>query len=180
MKRNLILFSVVFLFSCSQSTDKSETQQTETTVDSASVKTYEQNMSAGSKSAKEEKVMALITMAKQTMDSIDAAYTTIRSSSRLMSLSLEEREDVNEALQQMNVAKELIILETQKEIIDQLQQKTNTLNSVIDHIYKTSDRLNNIAITISKVTNIIQKATNMLASGFTMGIIKPKTEVAAN
>ncbi|HEY8689269.1 MAG TPA: hypothetical protein VIM07_08540 [Chitinophagaceae bacterium] len=93
---------------------------------------------------------------------------------------MEKREDVNEALQQMNVAKELIVLETQKEIIDQLRQKTNSLNSVIDHINKTSDRLNNIAITIAKVSDLIEKTTNVLASGFTMGIIKPKTEVVSN
>lgn len=40
---------------------------------------------------------------------------------------MEKREDVNEALQQMNVTEELIVLETQKEIIDQLRQKTNSL-----------------------------------------------------
>jgi hypothetical protein len=31
-----------------------------------------------------------------------------------MDLSMEKREDVNEALQQMNVTEELIVLETQK------------------------------------------------------------------
>lgn len=176
MNRFIILFISAFLFfSCKNSADKSETQKTKNTTDTSSAFQFDPTMATGTKAEKEAQVTMLINITKQTMDSIDAAYTSVRSSSRLMNLSMEEREDVNEALQQMNVAKELIVLETQKEIIDQLREKTNSLNSVIDHINKTSDRLNNIALTISKISNIIQKTTSMLASGFTMGIIKPKT-----
>ncbi|MEO7293363.1 MAG: hypothetical protein ABIW34_09695 [Ginsengibacter sp.] len=178
MNRFIILFiAALVFFSCKSSTDRSETKKT---TDTTSTLTFDPNGPSGTRAEKEAQITTLINITKQTMDSIDAAYTTIRSSSRLMILSQDERQDVNEALQQMNAAKELIVLETQKEIIDQLHEKTNSLNSVIDHIYKTSDRLNNISITISRVCNIIEKTTNMLASGFTMGIIKPKTEVASN
>ena len=181
MNRCIILFiAISIFFSCKQSVKRSEQQKN---IDSSTATTdqnYSPDVAMGSKAEKEAQITTLINVTKQTMDSIDAAYTTIRSSSRLMNLSLDEREDVNEALQQMNVAKELIVLETQKGIIDQLRQKTNSLNSVIDHINKTSGRLNNIAATISKVSNIIEKTTNLLASNFTMGIIKPKTEVVTN
>lgn len=133
---------------------------------------------AGTRSEKQAQVKLLISISRQTMDSIDAAYILVRGSSRVMDLSIEERENVNEALQQMNVAKELIVLETQKEIIDQLRQKTNSLNSMIDQINKTSFRLNQISNTISKVSSLIERTTNMLSSGFAIGIIKPKTAVA--
>ena len=181
MNRYIILFiAIPIFFSCKHSANRSAEQKT---VDSSTVITepnYSPDIATGSKAEREAQITSLINVTKQTMDSIDVAYTTIRSSSRLMDLSMDEREDVNEALQQMNVAKELIVLETQKEIIDQLRQKTNSLNSVIAHINKTSERLNNIAVTISKVSNIIEKTTNILASSFTMGIIKPKTEVVSN
>lgn len=167
-------------FACNNAADRSETKQTKNTTDSTATLTFDPNGPAGTKAEKEAQITTLINITRQTMDSIDVAYTTVRSTSRLMNLSLEEREDVNEALQQMNVAKELIVLETQKEIIDQLEQKTSSLNSLIAHMNKTSDRLNNISVTISKVCNIIAKTTNMLSSGFTMGIIKPKTEVVSN
>jgi ABC-type transporter Mla subunit MlaD len=178
----MILFGLGFLIlSCGRSTNKTE-DETKDTSSTGTEETFspEVAVAAGTKAEKEAQLTTMINMTKQTMDSIDAAYTTIRSSSRLMNLSLEEREDVNEALQNMNVAKELIILQTQKEIIDQLRLKTNSLNSVIDHINKTSERLNNISKTISRISNIIEKTTNLLASGFTMGIIKPKTEVVQN
>ena len=176
MNRLIILFAIVFFSSCGGSADKTET----TKLDTVSTVTYTPDLSTGSKMERKEQVMMLINMAKQTMDSIDAAYSNIRSSSRLVDLSLEEREDVNEALQQLNTTKELIILETQKEVIEQLREKTFSLNSVIDHINQTSVRLNNIALTISKISNIIEKTTNVLASGLTMGIIKPKTITADN
>ena len=179
MRYIFLLSLVFFLFSCSRSKNRSA-EQTKDSSTATTEQTYSPDIATGSKAEKEAQITTLINITKQTMDSIDVAYTTIRSSSRLMNLSFEEREDVNEALQQMNVAKELIVLETQKEIIDQLRKKTNSLNSVIDHINKTSDRLNNIAATISKVSNIIEKTTNILASSFTMGIIKPKTEVVSN
>lgn len=176
----MILFGLGFLIlSCGRSTNKTEEEKKDTS-SVITEQTYSPDIAAGTKAEKEAQLTTMINMTKQTMDSIDAAYTTIRSSSRLMNLSLEEREDVNEALQNMNVAKELIILQTQKEIIDQLRIKTNSLNSVIDHINKTSERLNNISKTISRISNIIEKTTNLLASGFTMGIIKPKTEVVQN
>jgi hypothetical protein len=172
------LFTTLLFLSCKNSSDREK----ENAIDTASINRTitDEKIATGTKTEKEARLMLMISMSKQAMDSIDFAYSSIRSSSRLMNLSLEEREDVNEALQQMNVAKELIVLETQKEIIDQLRDKTNSLKVVIDHINKTSDRLNNIAGTISKVSGIIEKTTNMLASAFTAGIIKPKIEAGAN
>jgi hypothetical protein len=179
MKRVLhFLFASVLIISCKNSSNREKENTTDTAAINRTI--TDEKIATGTKTEKEARLMQMISMSRQAMDSIDVAYSSIRSSSRLMNLSFEEREDVNEALQQMNVAKELIVLETQKEIIDQLRDKTNSLRTVIDHINKTSDRLNNIAGTISKVSGIIEKTTNMLAFAFTIGIIKPKIETGAN
>lgn len=186
----LFLSLVCLLFSCGTSADKTETtarDSTSTAADNTSEytttatdDTYDGTAPAGTKTERQQQTLQLINIANQTMDSIDAAYTSIRNSSRNLGLTLEEREHVNEALLQMNIVKELILLETQKEIIFQLQQKANTLNSVIIDMNKTSERLNHISATVAKVSGIIEKTTNVLSSGLTMGIIKPKSDIAAN
>ena len=177
MNPNLLLLCIIIIAcSCGGAREKRPTANKR--VDTALK--FDPNAPSGTKMEREAQLSALVNISRQAMDSIDVAYTSVRSSSRLMNLSMEEREDLNEALQQMNVAKELIVLQTQREIIDQLREKTNSLNAVIDHINKTSDKLNNIATTIPRVTHIIEGTTNMLASAFSAGIIKPKSGRAQN
>src|SRR5687768_1344329 len=49
--------------------------------------------------AQRQQVQMLISTSKMAMDSIDAAYKSVRTSSKLLKLTVEERETVNEALQ---------------------------------------------------------------------------------
>lgn len=53
-------------------------------------------------------------------------------------------------------------------------------DAVIDHINKTLNKLNNIATIITQVTHIIEGTTNMLASAFSAGIIKSKSNMVKN
>lgn len=121
-----------------------------------------------------EQVQLLIASAKEAMDSIDLAYTNLRSSIRFIDLSLDDREKINEALQAMNNTKELIILETQKQMIDELTQKSLLLKNVVNEINAKSGKMKSICLTISHISNIIKKTTDLFAAALTAGVIKPK------
>jgi hypothetical protein len=124
--------------------------------------------------ADRQKVQMLISTSKMAMDSIDVTYKSIRSSSKLLKLTAEERESVNEALQNLNVLKELIILETQSAVIQQLKEKTTELYGVMDEMSSKSDKLNEIAAKIGKVSGIVKKTTDALAAALSSGIIRPR------
>jgi len=48
-----------------------------------------------------------------------------------MSLSIDERQQLNYALQQLNDTRELIILETQKDVPDNLREKAASFKSMV-------------------------------------------------
>ncbi len=121
-----------------------------------------------------KQVQMLINTSRMAMDSIDVAYKSIRTSSKLLKLTAEERETVNEALQGLNTMKELIILETQSAVIAQLKEKTTELYGVMNEMSEKSDKLNEIAAKIGKVSGIVKKTTDALAAALSSGIIRPR------
>lgn len=74
----------------------------------------------------------------------------------------------------MNNTKELIILETQKQMIDELTQKSLLLKNVVNEINAKSGKMKSICLTISHISNIIKKTTDLFAAALTAGVIKPK------
>ena len=122
---------------------------------------------------KKERVNALMSESKRTLDSIDIAYSFIRKQSRLQNLSLEEREQVNEALMELNDSKDLIVLEMEHRIINDLKEKTASLQIVMQDMNSKSEKLMHIAQTLSRISSIITKTTNVLADALTLGIIRP-------
>lgn len=168
--QSLLLISISFvLVCCNAATDNNPSH--DYFADSSNT-SRDDNTAAGE--AAKEQLRLVIATAKNAMDSIDATYRLVRSSSRLLNLSLDERQQVNEALLEMNNAKDLIVLETQKAVIDQLQQKTTSLNSLVAEMNTKSKKLKEISNHLSHVCGIIQNTTNALATALTSGIIKPK------
>ena len=109
MKR-VILFSLLglmlIIIACNSSSDTKDTSETKK--DSASY--FDSTASVSLAKERDMQLNLIIEAAKMTLDSIDAAYTFVRSSSKLMSLSLDDREQLNFALQQMKgeQAKEIL------------------------------------------------------------------------
>jgi hypothetical protein len=129
-----------------------------------------ENMSASEKAKLEE----LITESKKTLDSIDVAYSFVRKQSRLQNLSLDEREQVNEALIELNDAKDLIVLEMEQKIINDLKEKTTSLQIVMQDMNTKSHKLMHIAQTLSRISGVIAKTTNLLAGALAVGLIRPR------
>lgn len=122
---------------------------------------------------KKERVNALMSESKRTLDSIDAAYSFIRKESRAQNLSLDEREQVNEALIELNDAKDLIVLEMEHRIINDLKEKTASLKVVMQDMNSKSEKLMHIAQTLSRISGVIAKTTNLLSGALALGIIRP-------
>jgi uncharacterized protein (DUF885 family) len=120
------------------------------------------------------KLELLMAESKRTLDSIDVAYTTIRKESRKHQLSLDEREQVNESLMDLNDAKDLIVLEMEKSVVDELKQKTASLQEYVDGMTTKSEKLERIANTLSRISSTIEKTTNLFADAVSFGIIRPK------
>lgn len=123
---------------------------------------------------KEMQMNMVIEAARMTLDSINTAYTFVFNSSKTMSLSVDERQQLNFALQQMNDTRELIILETQKDVLDNLQAKAASFKSMVTSIGVKSAKLNSIVKSLTRLSDLIQKTTDVLADAFSSGIIKPK------
>jgi DNA anti-recombination protein RmuC len=183
-----VIMAFAFLASCGTNSDSdtwNDTMNSES-VDSATSRLYDslQTMKPFAKSmtddAIEAQINSLLEQSRSTLDSIDNAYKYIRVTSKVQNLTIEEREQVNEALLQLNNTKELIILEIQQSVISQLKEKTASLHTVIDNLNVKSKRLENIISTLSRVSGIIEKTTNALASALSSGIIRPKISEAAN
>ena len=175
MKR-VILFSLpglmLIIIACNSSSDTKDTSETKK--DSASY--FDSTASVSLAKERDMQLNLIIEAAKMTLDSIDAAYTFVRSSSKLMSLSLDDREQLNFALQQMNDTRDLIILETQKEVLDQLQEKASSFKTMVTSMHKRSSKLENITRSLSRLSDLIQKTTDALVSAFSSGIIKPRID----
>ncbi len=169
-----ILFSVFILWACGGK-NSVEGEETETTTTNKRSTERIGRPRAGKMVTEEQrrKVQMLISTSKTAMDSIDVAYKSIRTSSKLLKLTVEERETVNEALQGLNALKELIILETQSAVIQQLKAKTTELYEVMDEMSAKSEKLNEIAARIAKISGIVKKTTDILAAALSSGIIKP-------
>lgn len=169
-----IVFSLMIFSACGENSVKQE----ETTITTVSEKPKRERMGGPRPGkmvtdAQRKEVQLLISASKTAMDSIDAAYKEIRGSSKFLKLTVEERETVNEALQGLNILKELIILETQSAVIQQLKAKTSELNVVMDQMSEKSAKLNEIAAKIAKVSGIVKKTTDILAAALSSGVIKP-------
>jgi len=136
------------------------------------------NEGEGVTDLKKEQLNLLISESKRTMDSIDIAYKYIRRLSPMLNLSADDRQQVNEALMEMNSAKELIILETQQVVIDQLKEKSASLNIIMADMNLKSEKLKSICATLTKVCGMIEKTTNVLATALTTGLIRPKLSTA--
>jgi uncharacterized protein (DUF885 family) len=169
MKRATVffLFCMMLIIACNSSSDTSEAKKDSTSY-------YDTTSGVSLAKEREMQTNLVIEAAKTTLDSIDAAYTYVRSSSKLMSLSLDDREQLNFALQQMNDTRDLIILETQKEVLDQLQEKASSFKTMVASMHNRSAKLENITRSLSRLSDLIQKTTDVLVSAFSSGIIKPK------
>lgn len=174
MQRLLWLFTLTLFFSCKNSDDAA--------VNKSAGKEYEipdEEMPSGEKltnNEKRERIAALIAESKRTLDSIDVAYRVIRKESRKQTLSFDEREQVNEALMELNDAKDLIVLEMEKTIINELKEKTTLLQTVMEDMTAKSEKLNRIAQTLSRVSGMIEKTTNLLAGALSAGLVRPKID----
>lgn len=173
MKLIIVLFSLLALtlVAC-QSNDKSNEKN-------SSNKEYEINdkippSGENISSAEKAKLEELISESKKTLDSIDVAYSFVRKQSRLQNLSLDEREQVNEALIELNDAKDLIVLEMEQKIINDLKEKTTSLQIVMQDMNTKSDKLMHIAQTLSRISGVITKTTNLLAGALAVGLIRPR------
>lgn len=168
----LIIVSFVLLTACNSSTDSNTTTEEVPAVDSADL-----NRNSGVKGGltQEEQMEMLIMTVDETLDSIDAAYSYIRQSSGKLSLSLEERQQVNLALQQINDARDLIILEAQEDMLEQLQQKTNAFKAMVGSMKTKTNKLADISKSLARLSDMLQKATDAIVSAASSGIIKPKS-----
>ena len=167
-----LLVPIIFLASCNSSSDTKDTGEVKT--DSTSY--FDSTAGISIEAAREQQMNFVIEAAKETLDSMDAVYTSVRSSAKLMTLSLNDREQMNATLQQINDTRELIILETQKEILDQLQQKAAAFKMMVSVMRGKSDKLAGITQRLSKLSDMIQKTTDALVSAFSSGIVKPKID----
>jgi len=96
-----------------------------------------------------------------------------------MSLSIDERQQLNYALQQLTDTRELIMLETQKDVPDNLQEKAASFKSLEISMGAQSARLANLAKSSTRLSDLIQRTTNALTDAFS-GIIKPKSGAIFN
>lgn len=168
----LIIFSYVLLIACNSSADNNTTTEEVPAVDSADL-----NPNSGVKVdlTREEQMEMLVSTVDETLDSIDAAYSYIRQSSSKLSLSLDERQQVNLALQQINDARDLIILEAQEEMLQQLQQKTTAFKAMVGGMKTKTTKLADIAKSLARLSDMLQKATDAIVSAASSGIIKPRS-----
>src|SRR5579875_866622 len=165
MKQVAAVLCLAMLFGCGQAS-KQKTNNTEEPQTTDSPSTYvEVNPDIKSvpfaASPVNERVQMLIASAKQTMDSIDLAYEKVRISTRMTDLSLDDREKLNEALEEMNMAKDLILLETHKQIIDELNEKSLSLKNVVSTINSKSEEMRSVCQTIRWISEIIKKTTDL-------------------
>lgn len=122
---------------------------------------------------KEDRMALLISESKKTLDSIEVTYQHIRAESRRHTLTLEERERVNEALVDLNDARDLVVLEMEANVIRDLEQKTASLKSVMVEMNQQSQKLHHIAQLLSRVSGLIEKTTNLLAGALSAGLVRP-------
>ncbi|MBS1576736.1 MAG: hypothetical protein JST09_15665 [Bacteroidetes bacterium] len=166
-----VLFIAVYI-SCNSSSDSGNTgtlpQDTATYFDTTTGVSLQRE--------REMQMNMIIEAARMTLDSINSAYTLVFNSSKTMSLSVDERQQLNFALQQMNDTRELIILETQKEVLDNLQEKAASFKSMVKSMGVKSTKLINIARSLTHLSDLIQHTTDALADAFSSGIIKPKLD----
>ncbi len=173
MKKLLLLCLSVHLFACSgDESEKAETHKKKYEVDD----TLPPSGGKMSASEKQAQLALLVNESRRTMDSIDVAYKTIRHDSKTATLSLDERETVNEALLELNNAKDLIVLETQQRVIDGLKEKSSALKVVMNDMNLKSQQLMNIANTLTRISGVIEKTTNLLATALSTGLIRPRID----
>src|SRR5688500_8836050 len=96
-----VLLSALLLAACGGE-NSVETEETSTTKKDGRIKMGRPKAGKMVTDAQRQQVQMLIATTKTAMDSIDVAYKEIRGSSRLLKLTVEERETVNEALQVLN------------------------------------------------------------------------------
>lgn len=173
-KKGVIFFMglIIFISSCNNSSKSKENKEPYNPRDEP-LPTVGDNLN---EAAKKEQLKLLIRESRKTLDSIDNAYYNIRVEVRKKSLSLYEKEQVNEALMELNDTKDLIVLETQNAVIAQLKQKTASLQSVMRDMNTKSAELQNIISTLTRISGVIEKTTNILAVALTTGIIKPRMQ----
>lgn len=126
-----------------------------------------------SEGTKEEKLNTLIAESRKTLDSIDVSYSFINRERTRQTLSLDEREEVNEALLELSEAKDLIVLQMEQAVIDSLKSKTENLEGMTKQLGSMSNKLVHIAQSLSRVSGMIEKTTNLLAGALAVGIIRP-------
>lgn len=173
-----ILFFIVFAGFTSCQNNSHETTSASDSSQNINPRNRRMPSTGGSENAKAEQLNMLIAESKKTLDSIDAAYKNIATERSNRSMSIYEREQVNEALMELNDAKDLIILETQEAVIAELKEKTSSLKLVMQKMNTASSKMQNIARSLSKISGIIEQTTNILASALTYGIIRPRIVAA--
>lgn len=178
MKKVIAGLFLVLLFGCGQASKEKTNDTPDTQPPDTSSSVVQMNPDIKTvpfaASPDNERVQMLIASARQTMDSIDLAYDKVRTSSKMLNLSLDDREKLNEALEEMNMAKELILLETHKQIIDELNEKSLSLNNVVGTINAKSEEMRSVCQTIRWISEIIKKTTDLFATALTAGIVKPR------
>lgn len=122
----------------------------------------------------EEKLSALVEQSQRTVDSIDAAYKSIRTQGDRSNLSLDEREQVSEALMELSDARDLILLRMEESVIADLNQKTVALRALVGGMQTQSEKLNKMAATLARVSKIISATTTALTEAMTMGLVRPR------
>jgi uncharacterized protein (DUF885 family) len=170
LRKTFLIGFLLLLLACQNNADTAPRQK----AGEEYVQSEEETSSGLTAAGKKEKLSMLLDESKRTLDSIDVAYSSIRKESRQRQLTLDEREHVNEALMELNDAKDLIVLEVEKSIINELKEKTVALQNVMDGMNAKSDKLTRIAQTLSRVSGIIEKTTNLLAEALSAGIVRPK------
>lgn len=171
----LLLLTASLLFACKDSSDNEKAnKKTEYPLDE-NLSPSGEKMTASDREAKLE---MLITESKRTVDSINIAYNTIRRESRISKLSMDERNQVSEALLDLSNARDLIILDMQQSVINELNHKTQALQTVMQDMSVKSQQMLNIATTLSRVSGIIEKTTTLLSSALSIGLVRPKINVA--
>jgi hypothetical protein len=175
MLRKIIAFHcliaiALLLINCNNSAERKKTSATDTIEINNNTDQGEGSLD----DVRKQQINLLITESKRTMDSIDLAYKYIRRLSPMLNLNAAERQQVNESLMELNAAKELVILETQQTVIDQLKEKTSSLNNIMDNMKTKSDKLQSISSTLSRVSVMLEKTTNILSSALTSGLIRPR------
>jgi hypothetical protein len=175
MKKSILLLSfITLLTACSDNSETKEEKAGKRGYDiDESLKPSGEKMSGAEKEARLE---LLISESKRTMDSIDMAYKNIRRDSRAGALTLDEREQVNEVLIDLSDARDLIILEMQESVIANLKEKTAAMQTVMVDMNAKSERMMNIAATLSRVSGVIGKLTNTLADALSFGLVRPSIE----